>query len=61
VAFETPGVQRRFDLLAITQPVVSDGAGGAVRVGDEGADGAIAELQISTAASRWQPPLGAES
>lgn len=41
-----PGVARRFDLLSIAQPVVSDGGGGFRAVDDEGAPGARAELQV---------------
>jgi hypothetical protein len=41
-----PGTARRFDLLAVQPPQVTDGAGGTVAVYDEGADGAEAHLQV---------------
>lgn len=41
-----PGVARRFDLLSIYMPRVSDGAGGQVDAGEDGTEGALAQLQL---------------
>jgi hypothetical protein len=41
-----PGVSRRFDLLAVHPPLVSDGGGGFCAVSEEGADGARSEFQV---------------
>jgi len=53
-----PGVARHFDLFAVREPLVSDGAGGAVPVGKDGAADASAELQIQPRPSDSRHHLG---
>lgn len=54
-----PGVARRFDLLAVAQPLVRDGAGGFQPSEEDPADGAIAELQVQPVPAHGSSRLAA--
>lgn len=54
-----PGVARRFDLLVVRQPLVSDGGGGQRPTTDDPADGARAELRVVPVPGDWSASLAA--